>query len=166
MFSYFKKSEKKNLLREVYFLARCLVLNWSRRHAFIICHKNMKSMRIFFFTVFRKFSRKIQINKFSSGNEEWIESETATITSDYVLNNHLSWTFHKLTCRQNKCTAKKNEQYLYFSLTLKDTEIFPNLLFWNESWVTATVFHNLFLIINLNLMTVVLHSKQRMAITP
>ena len=28
--------------------------------------------------------------KNSTGNEEWIESETATITSDYVLNNHLS----------------------------------------------------------------------------
>ena len=55
---------------------------------------------------------------------------------------------------------QKNEQYLYFSLTLKDTEIFPNLLFWNDSWVTATVFHNLFLIINLYLMTVVLHLKQ------
>ena len=104
------RKAKKKLLREVYFLARCLVLNWSRRHAFIICHKNMKSMRIFFFTVFRKFSRKIQINKFSSGNEEWIESETATITSHYVL----SWAFHKLTCRQNKCTAKKRTILIFF----------------------------------------------------
>ena len=39
----------------------------------------------FFFTVFRKFSRKIQIKKCSWGNEEWIDSETATSTSDYVL---------------------------------------------------------------------------------
>ena len=39
----------------------------------------------FFLTVFRKFSRKIQIKKYSWGNEEWIDSETATSTSDYVL---------------------------------------------------------------------------------
>ena len=30
------------------------------------------------------------IKKYSTGNEEWIEFETATITSDYVLHNHLS----------------------------------------------------------------------------
>ena len=28
--------------------------------------------------------------KYFTGNEEWIEFETATITSDYVLHNHLS----------------------------------------------------------------------------
>ena len=27
---------------------------------------------------------------YSTGNEEWIEFETATITSDYVLHNYLS----------------------------------------------------------------------------
>ena len=164
MFSYFKKSEKKFTTRGLFFSAMSRVKLIAETRVYNMPQKH-EIYAYFFFTVFRKFSRKIQINKFSSGNEEWIESETATITSDYVLNNHLSWAFHKLTCRQNKCTAKKNEQYFYFSLTLKDTEIFPNLLFWNESWVTATVFHNLFLIINLNLMTVVLHSKQRMAIT-
>ena len=39
------------------------------------------------FTVFRKFSRKKILKKYS---EEWIEFETATITSDYVVHNHLS----------------------------------------------------------------------------
>ena len=86
MFSYFKKSEK-NLLREVYLLAQCLVLlKLIAERRVYICHQKMKSMGIFFFfTVFRKFSRKIQIKKYSWGNQEWIDSETATSTSDYVL---------------------------------------------------------------------------------
>ena len=50
-----------------------------------VCHKNMKSMG--FFTVFRKFSRK-NLQKYSIGNEEWVEFETATvITIDYVVHN-------------------------------------------------------------------------------
>ena len=55
MFSCFTKSEKNFLPREVYLLAWCPMLNWSRRRVYN-CHKNMKSMG--FFTVFRKFSRK------------------------------------------------------------------------------------------------------------
>ena len=62
---------------------------------------------------------------------------------------------HFISSLPDKTNApQKNEKYFYFSLTLKDTEIFPKLLFWNNSWVTATVFHNRFLIINLYLMTV------------
>ena len=53
-----------------------------------ICHKNMKSMGIFL-QFFKSFRRKIY-KKYSTGNEEWIEFETATITSDYVLHNQLS----------------------------------------------------------------------------
>ena len=53
---------------------------------------------------------------------------------------------------------RKNEQYFYSSSTLKDTKI-PKLLFWNDSWVTAPVFHNRFLIFNLYLMIVVIHSE-------
>ena len=67
----------------------------------------------------------------------------------------ITWAFHKLSCRQN-------EWYFYFVLTLKDTGIFPKLLFLSDSWVTAPVFHNRFLVINLYLMTVVIHTKQRM----
>ena len=59
----------------------------------------------------------------------------------------------------------KNEQYFYFSVTLKGKEIFPKLLFWSDSWVTAPVFHNQFLIFSLYLMTVVIHSEQKMPIT-
>ena len=42
-----------------------------------------------FLQFFESFRGKIY-NKNSKGNEEWIECETATITSDYVLHNHLS----------------------------------------------------------------------------
>ena len=62
------------------------------------CQKHMKSMGIFF-TVFREFSRKIY-KKYSTGKEEWIESQTGA--------------FHKLTCRQNKCTPKKRTILLFF----------------------------------------------------
>ena len=33
----------------------------------------------------------------------------------------------------NTNAPRKSEQYFYFSLTLKDTEIFPKLLFWRDS---------------------------------
>ena len=162
MFSYFKKSEKKKLLREVYFLARCLVLNWSRRHAFIICHKNMKSMRFFFFLqFFESFRGKYKLTNFLREMKNGLSLRQQQLQVIMYCHEHF------ISSLADKTNAPpKSEQYLYFSLTLKDTEIFPNLLFWNDSWVTATVFHNLFLIINLYLMTVVLHSKQRMAITP
>ena len=52
MFSYFKKSEK-NLLREVYLLAQCLVLlKLIAERRVYICHQKMKSMGIFFFLQF------------------------------------------------------------------------------------------------------------------
>ena len=47
---------KTNLLREVYLLARCLMLNWSRRHAFIYATKT-QNLWVFFY-IFWKFSRK------------------------------------------------------------------------------------------------------------
>ena len=112
MFSYFKKSEKKNLLREVYLLARCLMLNWSRRHAFIYAAKTWNLC--FLLQFFERLCGKI-FTKYSTGNEEWNEFETATITSDYVLHNHLSWAFHKLSCRQtNAHTPKKWTMLLFF----------------------------------------------------
>ena len=77
----------------------------------------------YFFNRFSKFFAK---KKVSTGNEEWIESETATITSDYVLHNHLSILIISLADETN--APRKNEQYFYFSLILKDTEI-PKLLF-------------------------------------
>ena len=47
-----------------------------------ICQKNMNSMG--FFTVFLKVFEEKYI-KYSTGNEEWIESKTVTITCDYVI---------------------------------------------------------------------------------
>ena len=56
MFSYFQKSEKKNLLREVYLLARCLMLNCRGDTRFYMPQKH--EIYGYFFTVFQKFSRK------------------------------------------------------------------------------------------------------------
>ena len=88
-FLHLRKAKKK-LPREVYLLARynCLMFKLIVEIRVYICHKNMK-FRGFFFTVFQSFRGKIY-KIYSTGNEEWIESETATITSDYVLHNHLS----------------------------------------------------------------------------
>ena len=52
-----------------------------------ICHENVKSIRVLQF--FESFRGKIY-NKYSIGNEERIEFEIETITSDYVEHNHLS----------------------------------------------------------------------------
>ena len=84
----------------------------------------MKSMGIFALQFFESFRGKIY-KIFSTGNEEWFEFDIAKITSHSALHNHLS--FHKLTCRQNKCTPQKH--FFHFSSPLKDTEIFPTLLF-------------------------------------
>ena len=43
----------------------------------------------FFLQFFESFCGKVYKN-YSTGNEEWIEFEKATITSDFVLYNHLS----------------------------------------------------------------------------
>ena len=79
---------------------------------------NVKSMA-FLLQFFESFRGKIN-KKYSTGNEEWIKSETATITSDYVV----SWAFHKLPCRQYKCTPKRRTIVLfllsnYFKATLE-----------------------------------------------
>ena len=43
----------------------------------------------FFYSFSKVFAEDIY-KKYSTGNGEWIEFETATITSDYVVHNHLS----------------------------------------------------------------------------
>ena len=95
MFSCFKKSEKF-LQREVYLLVRCLILNGSRRHAFIYATKTWNlwvflfvCLFFFFYSFSNVFQEKIY-KKCSTGNEEWIESETALMQRDYVLHNHLN----------------------------------------------------------------------------
>ena len=71
MFSYFKKSEK-NLLREVYLLAYCLVLLKliAETHVYICHKKKMKSMGIFllFFKSFRgKYKLKNILGEMKNG---------------------------------------------------------------------------------------------------
>ena len=60
----------------------------------------------YFLPFFKSFRGKM-IKKYSKGNEEWIESETATITSNYVLHNHLSISQAHLQTKQTSVTQKK-----------------------------------------------------------
>ena len=116
-----------------------------------ICHKNMKSMGFFnrLSKVFAENFIKNILQEMKNGLS--LRQQQLQVIMLYII----TWAFHKLSCRQN-------EWYFYFVLTLKDTGIFPKLLFLSDSWVTAPVFHNRFLVINLYLMTVVIHTKQRM----
>ena len=75
-----------------------------------------------FLQFFESFSGKIY-NKYSIGNEEWIEFETATITSDNLLRNFMGISQAQLQTKRMHI-LRRNERYFYFSLTLKDTEIF------------------------------------------
>ena len=87
MFSSLRKAKKK-ILREVSLLARCLMLNWSQRYTFMHATKTC-NLSVFFLRFLESFPGKIY-KKYSIGNEVWLESQTGTITSDYVLHNHLS----------------------------------------------------------------------------
>ena len=49
-----------------------------------ICHKNMNLWLFFFYSFSKVFAKNIQ-KIYPTGNEEWIESETGTITRDYVV---------------------------------------------------------------------------------
>ena len=85
MFSCFKKSENKIVTTRGLFISAMSHVKLIAETRVYICHKNMKSMG--FLQFFESFRGKIY-KKYSIGNEEWIEF--ATITSDYVVRNHLS----------------------------------------------------------------------------
>ena len=76
-----------------------------------VCHKNMKSMSIFFLQFFESFRGKIY-KTFSTGNEERIEPETATMQSDYVLHNHLSISQAHLQIKQMH-PEKTNNAFIF-----------------------------------------------------
>ena len=57
MFSYFQKSEKKNLLREVYLLARCLMLNCRGDTRFYMPQKH-EIYGYFFYSFSKVFAEK------------------------------------------------------------------------------------------------------------
>ena len=82
MFSCVKtKSEKKFTTRGLFISAMSHVILIAETRVYI-CHKKMKSLG--FLQFFESFRGTIY-KKYSIGNEEWVEFETATITSDYVL---------------------------------------------------------------------------------
>ena len=88
MFRCFKtKSEKKFTTRGLFISAMSHVKLITETRVYL-CHKKKKKSMVFFI-VFESFEGKFYKN-YSTGNKEWIEFETATITSDYVPHNHLS----------------------------------------------------------------------------
>ena len=87
MFSCFKTKSEKNITTRGLFISAMSHVKLIAETRVYICHKNMKSMG--FLQFFESFRGKIY-TKYSIGNEEWIEFETATITSDYVVHSHLS----------------------------------------------------------------------------
>ena len=87
MFSCFKTKSEKNITTRGLFISAMSHVKLIAETRVYICHKNMKSMG--FLQFFESFRGKIY-KKYSIGNEEWIEFETETITSDYVEHNHLS----------------------------------------------------------------------------
>ena len=87
MFSCFKTKSEKNITTRGLFISAMSHVKLIAETRVYICHKNMKSMG--FLQFFESFRGKIY-KKYSIGNEEWIEFETATITGDYVVHNHFS----------------------------------------------------------------------------
>ena len=75
----------------------------------------------YFFTVFRKFSGKSN-KKYSTGNEEWIKSETASLTGDYVL---LLLPEHFISSLADKTNAFKTENG-HHSINLTDDDCSPS----------------------------------------
>ena len=83
MFSCFKKSEKIFTARGLFISAVSHVKLITETRVYV-CQKNMKSMSIFLNSFSKVFAEK-HIKKYSTRNEEWIESETALMQSDCVL---------------------------------------------------------------------------------
>ena len=108
MFSYFKKREK-NLPREVYLLARCFMLNWSRRQRLYMPLKHEIYGYFFYIcsTVFAEKYMKNILQEMKNGLS--LRQQQLQVIMYYII----TWAFHKLTCRQNKCTPKKRTILLF-----------------------------------------------------
>ena len=87
MFSCFKTKGEKKFTTRGLFISVMSHVKLITETLVYICHKtwNLETFLQFFESFCGKFYKK-----YPTGNEEWIEFETATITSDYVLHNHLS----------------------------------------------------------------------------
>ena len=66
----------------------------------------------YFFTVFRRFSRKNIIKDIlqEMKNGLSLRQRQLQVMMYYII----TWAFHQLTCRQNKCTMKKRKLLLFF----------------------------------------------------
>ena len=140
------------------FIAGCLVLNWSRRHAFIYATKMWNLWGVLQFL--KSFRVKYIVTHILQEMENGLSPREQQLQ---VIMYYISiWAQPAaISSLADKINApRKKGTMLLLSSTLKDTKIFPNLLFWSDSWVTAPVFHNRFFIINLYLMTVVIHSNR------
>ena len=87
MFSRFKTKSEKKITTRGLFISAMSHVKLIAEARFYICHKNVKFMG--FLQFFESFRGNIY-KKYSIGNEDGIEFETVTITSDYVVHNHLS----------------------------------------------------------------------------
>ena len=111
---------KKFLLREVYLLARCLMLNLSRRHVLISIYATRTwNLCVFFLQFLEYFRWKIYKNVLQEmRNGLSLRQQQLQVIMYYKY----TWAFHKLTCWQNKCTPKKRtilRSVLYYYNTLK-----------------------------------------------
>ena len=87
MLSCFKTESEKKITTRCVFISAMSHLKLIAETCAYICHKKMKSVE--FLQFFESFHGKMY-KKYSVGNDKWIEFETAAITSDYVVHNHLS----------------------------------------------------------------------------
>ena len=96
-----------------YLSARCLMLNWLRRHAFIYVTKTW-NLWVFFLQFFESFLEKKNKNILQDMKNGL--SQSATITSDIVHYILMTWAFHKLCFADKtvKCTPRKRTILLFF----------------------------------------------------
>ena len=83
----------------------------------------------YFFTVFRRFSRKNIIKDILQEMKNGLSLRQRQL--QVIMYYIITWAFHKQYKLQTKRMhiPRKNEQYFYFSLPLKATEIFPSYYF-------------------------------------
>ena len=140
-FLHLRKAKKK-LPGEVYLLARynCLMFKLIVEIRVYICHKNMKSMGIFlqFFESFVEKYVKYILQEMKNGLS--LRQQQLQVIMYYII----TWAFHKLTCRQNKCTPKKQTilSFFFTSERYRDFSWATDL----KRLLTAPVIHNRFLI--------------------
>ena len=69
----------------------------------------------YFFTVFRRFSRKNIIKNILQEMKNGLSLRQRQL--QVIMYCIITWAFHKLTCRQNKCTLKKRTILLFFFIS-------------------------------------------------